>query len=203
MLKILLLVFIIINLFVNHARSVIVENINVIGNERISKDTIILFGNIDKNLDFNENRINQILKDLYETGFFENISINISNKKMFIKVEENPIIQTLYIEGVKNKKIKGKIKELTKLKDKSSLNLVDIKSDKILISNFLKNLGYFFTEISVDIVELENRFVNLYYNINLNEKSKISKIKFLGDKVFKAGKLKNLIISEEYRFWKI
>ena len=203
MLKILLLVFIIINLFVNHARSVIVENIDVIGNERISKDTIILFGNIDKNLDFNENRINQILKDLYETGFFENISINISNKKMFIKVEENPIIQTLYIEGVKNKKIKGKIKELTKLKDKSSLNLVDIKSDKVLISNFLKNLGYFFTEISVDIVELENRFVNLYYNINLNEKSKISKIKFLGDKVFKAGKLKNLIISEEYRFWKI
>ena len=203
MLKILLLVFIIINLFVNHARSVIVENIDVIGNERISKDTIILFGNIDKNLDFNENRINQILKDLYETGFFENISINISNKKMFIKVEENPIIQTLYIEGVKNKKIKGKIKELIKLKDKSSLNLVDIKSDKILISNFLKNLGYFFTEISVDIVELENRFVNLYYNIDLNEKSKISKIKFLGDKVFKAGKLKNLIISEEYRFWKI
>ena len=63
MLKILLLVFIIINLFVNHARSVIVENIDVIGNERISKDTIILFGNIDKNLDFNENRINQILKD--------------------------------------------------------------------------------------------------------------------------------------------
>ena len=46
MLKILLLVFIIINLFVNHARSVIVENIDVIGNERISKDTIILFGNI-------------------------------------------------------------------------------------------------------------------------------------------------------------
>ncbi len=203
MLKILLLAFFIINLFLNHARSEIVENIDVIGNERISKDTIILFGNIDKNLNFNENHINQILKDLYETGFFENISINISNKKMLIKVKENPIIQSLYIKGVKNKKIKDKIKELTKLKDKSSLNLVDIKSDKILISNFLKSLGYFFTEISVDIVELENRFVNLYYNINLNEKSKISKIKFLGDKVFKAGKLKNLIISEEYKFWKI
>ena len=122
---------------------------------------------------------------------------------MSITVKENPIIQTLYIKGVKNKKVKDKIKELTKLKDKSSLNLVDIKSDKILISNFLKSLGYFFTEISVDIVELEHRFVNLYYNINLKEKSKISKIKFLGDKIFKAGKLKNLIISEEYKFWKI
>ena len=77
MLKILLLTFFIINLFVNHARSEIVENIDVIGNKRISKETIILFGNIDKNLNFNENHINQILKDLYETGFFENISINI------------------------------------------------------------------------------------------------------------------------------
>ena len=203
MLRLLLITFIVINLFVNYARSEIVESIDVIGNERISKSTIILFGNIDNNLNYNENNINEILKDLYETGFFENISIKISNKTMLIEVKENPIIQTLYINGVKNKKIKDKIKELTKLKDKSSLNLVDVKSDKILISKFLRSLGYFFSEISIDTVVLENSFVNLNYNIILNEKSKISKIKFLGDKFFKEGKLKNLIISEEYKFWKI
>mgnify|MGYP001241282447 CR=1 FL=1 len=70
MLKLLLITFIIVNLFVNYARSEIVESIDVIGNERISKSTIILFGNIDDNLNYNENNINKILKDLYENIFF-------------------------------------------------------------------------------------------------------------------------------------
>ena len=40
------------------------------------------------------------------------------------------------------------------------------------------------------------------YQIELGEKSKISKISFIGDKKFKDSTLKNIIISEEYKFWK-
>ena len=40
------------------------------------------------------------------------------------------------------------------------------------------------------------------YKIELGKKSKISKISFIGDKRFKDSTLKNIIISEEYKFWK-
>ena len=36
----------------------------------------------------------------------------------------------------------------------------------------------------------------------LGNKAKISKISFVGDKVFKDNTLRSVILSEEYRFWK-
>ena len=48
-----------------------IEKINVIGNERISKDTIIIFGEINLEEDFNSEKLNQILKNLYKTNFLK------------------------------------------------------------------------------------------------------------------------------------
>ena len=45
--------------------------------------------------------------------------------------------------------------------------------------------------------------LNLNYNITLGDKAKIKRISFIGDKKYKDGKLKSIIISEEYKFWKI
>jgi len=47
-----------------------------------------------------------------------------------------------------------------------------------------------------------NNTVNLIYNINLGEKALIKKIKFIGDKKFKDRKLRQVIVSEENKFWK-
>jgi outer membrane protein insertion porin family len=44
--------------------------------------------------------------------------------------------------------------------------------------------------------------VSIDYKIDLGEKSKIGKISFIGDKIFKDSKLKSVIVSEEYKFWK-
>ena len=54
-----------------------VEKINITGNERISKDTIIIFGEISLEDDFSKEHLNTILKNLYNTNFFEDIKINI------------------------------------------------------------------------------------------------------------------------------
>ena len=53
-----------------------------------------------------------------------------------------------------------------------------------------------------NIVENDNNTVDIIYNINLGEKAFIKKIKFIGNKVFKDGKLKRIIASEENKFWK-
>jgi outer membrane protein insertion porin family len=44
--------------------------------------------------------------------------------------------------------------------------------------------------------------VGIVYQIDLGDKSKIAKISFIGDKIFKDGKLRSIIVSEEYKFWK-
>ena len=50
----------------------IINSVNTIGNgnKRISKESIIVFGKIDLNKDYNQVDLNLILKNLYETQFF-------------------------------------------------------------------------------------------------------------------------------------
>ena len=76
------------------------------GNQRISKNSIIMFSEIPDETDLNENNLNLILKNLFETGFFKDVNVKILDRKLIITVIENPIIQTLFIEGIKTNKLK-------------------------------------------------------------------------------------------------
>ena len=70
------------------------------------------------------------------------------------------------------------------------------------IETTLKSLGYYFAKVDPIIENLDNNLVSIEYKIELGDKAKIGKISFLGNKIFKDKKLKNIIISEEYKFWK-
>ena len=47
-----------------------------------------------------------------------------------------------------------------------------------------------------------NNSVNIIYNFELGERAKISEIKFIGNKIFKNNKLRNIIVSEVSKPWK-
>ena len=179
------------------------EKIIINGNERISNETILVFSEISEDKSLDENLINEILKNLYNTGFFKDVSIKIEDNKLIIDVDENPIIQTVVIEGIKAKKIKNQIIEILTLKDRSSFNSTLLKKDEIAIINLLKEKGYYFANITTSVENLKEKKINLIYNIDIGNKSKIAKISFIGNTIIKDKTLRNIIVSEEYRFWKI
>ena len=179
-----------------------VEEINVSGNERISKDTIIIFGEIDIKDDFNKDMINEILKNLYNTNFFEDVKIDLKNNILNIFVVENPIIQNVNIEGIKAKKLRDPIYESLKLKKNNSFNEYLVKKDRDLILNILRTNGFYFAKVKLEKIDNSNRTISLIYNIDLGKRAKIRKVKFIGDKKYKNRKLFRIIVSEEDKFWK-
>ena len=181
----------------------IYNEIVITGNSRITDETILLFSKLPNSKSLNENSLNLILKNLYDTKFFKDVSIKINEKKLFISVIEQPIIQTVFIEGIKSSKIEKLIKETLTLKDRSSFNLSSIKKDEISALNILKTRGYYFVKIQSSITELSSNKINLTYSFDLGKKAKIKKISFIGNKKFKDNKLKSIIASEEYGFWKV
>ena len=178
------------------------EKIIIKGNDRISNETILVFSEIQDNKSLDENSINEILKKLYKSGFFKDVTVKIENNNLTIDVLENPIIQTVFIEGIKRKKTEESLYEILSLKNRSSYNLTLIKKDEAAILSFLKDDGYYFSKVTSSYQDLGDNKIDLIYQIELGEKSKISKISFIGDKKFKDSTLKNIIISEEYKFWK-
>ncbi|MDA7460098.1 outer membrane protein assembly factor BamA [Candidatus Pelagibacter ubique] len=178
------------------------EKIIIKGNERISNETILVFSEIQDNKSLDENSINEILKKLYKSGFFKDVTVKIENNNLTIDVLENPIIQTVFIEGIKRKKTIESLYEILSLKNRSSYNSTLIKKDEAAILSFLKDDGYYFSKVTSSYQDLGDNKIDLLYQIELGEKSKISKISFIGDKKFKDNKLKSIIISEEFKFWK-
>ena len=196
------IVFLISILFTVNAFSTTLNKIEVSGNDRISDETIKLFISANINDDIDDNKLNKILKDLYETNFFKNVSLKFDNQILFIKVLENPIIENIIYNGIKSNRILDIIKKETNIKPRSSYNENIIKKEKIKIQYILKNLGFYNSNLEILIEQSKNNLVNITYNIELGKKSKIKKITFIGDKIFKDNKLRRIITSTEYKFWK-
>ncbi len=180
-----------------------IKDISVSGNKRISKETIQVLGDISLNKSYNDENINEVLKNLYQTEFFENIEIRIKDNILLISVVENPIIENISVIGIKKKEFKENLLEKISLKNRSSFTDYKLNNDLNLIKNILKQSGYYFSNVKTLIKTNENNnSINLSFSIDLGKKAKIKSIKFIGDKKIKDRKLKNVIVSEEAKFWK-
>jgi len=184
------------------ANSDVVKEIKIEGNNRITDEIIKIFSDIKLEQELQTSDINKIIKNLYETKFFNNISVNFENNIISIIVEEAPLIDKVTLSGIKAKKIEENIRDILKLKQKSSFDEFQMLKDVENIESTLKSIGYYFAKVSPTIEKINNNTVNLEYQIELGNKAKIKKISFLGNEVFKDKKLKSIIISEEYKFWK-
>ena len=185
-----------------YANSEIVSKIEVKGNERISEETIIMFSSVSLNDDLEEETLNYILKNLYDTNFFKNISIKFEKNVLEILVTENPLIENIEYKGLKSEKLKSNLIKNLNLKSRSSYSELILKKDKDLITKNLKDLGYHFSKVDVFVENLNDNKVKIIYDIFLGDKAKIKKITFIGNKIFKDNELKRIIVSEEYKFWK-
>ncbi len=180
----------------------IYDEIKVNGNERLSVETIIMFSGLKIGEDINNNDINLSIKKLYKTNYFKDIKILTDNKTIEILIIENPIIQSIKINGIKNKSILTQLTDVTKKSEKYPYLKNKILEQNNLLLNLVRASGFYFSKIDIKIIDNNNNSVDIVYDFNLGKRAIIKKINFQGDKIFKDNKLRNVINSEEGRFWK-
>ena len=118
--KILFKSIIILFLLAISSHSEIINEIKVDGNKRISSETIKVFSDIKIKKDLSLNELNDVIKKLYSTVYFSNVNLKIDNNILYISVVENPIVQTLKFEGVKNKRVLKILNEQVQMREKVS-----------------------------------------------------------------------------------
>ena len=97
--------------FSSWSKAEIINKINIEGNARISTETIKMFSDVSIGDELSEIDLNRILKKLYNTNFFETVSVKLSNEILIIKVTENPIIQNISYEGIKSSQMLEELKK--------------------------------------------------------------------------------------------
>ena len=177
--------------------SEIIKDVDISGNKRISKETILVLGKIKKGENFNNDKLNNSLKKLYDTNFFSDVDVNLENNLLKIRVVENPIIEDIEITGIKKKSLVTNILDRLYLKDRMSYTEDLFKRDLILLDNILKTNGYYFADVSTSLIKNDNlNSVKILMDIDIGERAKIQKIEFIGDKKIKDKKLLEVITSE-------
>ena len=197
--KILILYFILISI----SYSEIIKGVKITGNERISEETIKVYGAIDdRKTNYSKQDLDKILKNIYETNFFKNVSVEIKNQFLLIDLEEYPLINQLVLLGEKASRIKEQIKKVINSKEKGSFIQTNLRDDINTIKTLYSSIGYNFAEVNAKVKEIDGKNLDLIFEIDRGEITRISKISFLGDKKIKEKRLRDIIASEENKFWK-
>ena len=200
--KFLILLFAIKFFTITSALSEQLKSINIEGNERLADETIILFSNLKIGDDIDANIINNTFKNLFQTDYFKDLKIKFNSGKLNIIVKENPIIQEIKINGIKNKSLLKELEKITRKTEKYPFINSNIINQKNQLNNIVRINGFYFADIKTEIINNNNNSIDLIYNFNLGKRAKINEIIFTGNKVFKSRKLRKIILSEETRAWK-
>ena len=180
----------------------VVQKLQVTGNDRISQETIKVYGDISIGKDYSQSNVNEILKNLYNTNFFEDIKISLNNGILDISVKEYAIIYSIDLDGEDSKTIKKFVLEQLALKDKESFIENLLEQDVSQIRKIYASIGFNFASVEPRIERFSQNRINLVYFLDKGKKTDIGKINFIGDKKVKDKRLRDVIVSEEKKFWK-
>ena len=190
-------------LYIFAVKAEVVENIVIEGNKRISDETIKIYGEVELNKNFTESDLNKVLNNLNSTNFFQNIEINLNNKILKIVVEEYPFVNQLIILGEPKKGYVEEIKKLIQIKSKRPFIKANLSKDIDIIKKLYSSLGYNFAKVDAKIKEIDADNLDLLIEIERGEQTKISSIKFIGNKNIRSRRLRDVIASTEDKFWKV
>ncbi len=181
----------------------IVDSVVISGNSRISEETIKIYGGIEIKKNYSEKDLNNILNKLNETEFFEDIKINLSKNILSIDLKEYPVVNQLIIVGEKSTKFKDQIKKLIETKEKKSFINSKLSQDVERIKKLYSSIGHNGSKIETKIKTIDEKNLDLIIEVEKGAKSRISNIIFIGDKKLKDRRLRDIIASEEHKFWKV
>ena len=201
--KILLILTALFYIFSFNVNADTINKITISGNKRISDETIKVLGDIYDKSEIEKNNLNDLLKRLYDTNFFKDVKISLTDQELRIDVIENPIIENIEITGIKNKDYIKDILETINLKDRMSFSENVLEKDIDIINNILKTSGFYFAKVNTSIIKNDDlNSVKLKIEIDQGKKARIEEIQFIGDKKIKDKRLLDVIASEEHKFWK-
>ena len=172
-----------------------IQEITVEGLQRITRSKMLGVTQLQPSSFLTEQDIGGALKDIFATGFFDNVSIRYEENNLSIRVKERPSVEEIIIEG--NKLIKTE-----QLLD--ALRLSGIKQGEIFPSNkfsvILNELhllyaeqGRYGTQITADTEILEGNRVRLTINIMESDAAQVVQINIVGNDYFSDEELRKLM----------
>ena len=170
----------------------IIEQIEINGLERIERETVISYSRLNIDELYSNDIGNNALKELYNTDLFSDVKIEYIDGLLSIEVIENPTINLIKFSGNNKKNDDDLLSEIL-LKDRSIYSRSKVKKDVNKILSLYQRSGRLSTEVIPKVETLKDNRVNLIFEINESDIVSVSKITFIGNKVFSSRELRKVM----------
>lgn len=177
-----------------------VSKVEVTGNERV--DTAVITNNIKTKTGdgYSLDKIREDMKNIYKTGFFSDVQIDIRDaekgKAVTFVVIERPPVKSILVSG--NKKIKtDDLVDKVKVKTGAVLNIEKVKESMDEIRKLYSGKGYYAARVTYEIDYGEKYDATVTFVIDEPQLSYVKKIAFTGNKHFKDSTLKGYMQTKE------
>lgn len=180
----------------SHAAAQEIASIEVSGNERIGRDTILTYITVEPGRQATPIEIDESLKALFATGLFKDVSITTEGGKLIVKVVENPVVNGVAFLG--NKKLSAEdLSGIVLTKTRGIFDADQVTIDVERIKEAYKSTGRFSVVVKSSVEPLDSNRVNVIFRIDESEKTGIATINFVGNNKFSDGRLRNAIATRE------
>lgn len=178
-------------------KATLVSAIEVRGNFIVNTNTILSKLRSQKGEPLVQETVNEDIKRLYGTGYFEDIKIEVNEKQdgyeLVVIVIEKPVVKKIVIEGVQTFK-EEKIRKELKVLEGQVLDRKAVKSGVEAIRKLYSNKGFKNVDIASEVnVDRTTNDTTIVIRVNEGEKYKIRSMVFEGVKAFKTKQLKKLM----------
>ncbi len=197
-----ILVIFFINFSFSYADPLTIKKIIVSGEKRLSKSFILNFLPTYPNTKFNDEVLNQFTKDLYNTGLFSDVNLEIKKDILQITVSEFPVINEVSFTG--NDLLDNEqLNDIVMISPRDTLNLDKINEAVDKIRTEYQKIGRYLAEVKPQKVKLGEGRVNLNFVINEGSLLTVKNINFVGNQNFSDNELKSIISTKEDAWYKL
>ena len=178
-----------------------VDDIEIVGNQRIDAATVRSYMRIDVGDSVASGNIDRALKELFATGLFADVAIRREGGRLIVNVVENPIINRLAFEG--NRRIDDEaLRAEVQLRPRIVYTLRRIQNDVQRIIQVYRRSGRFAATVEPKVIQLAQNRVDLVFEVSEGPLTRVSRIAFIGNTMFSDGKLRGAITTKESRFYR-
>ena len=180
-----------------------IVSVSVSGNQRLEPETILSYTNLRPGEPYDNERLDQALRDLLATELFADVQIaGADTGNLVIQVRENPVINRIILEG--NRRVKDdKITPEIRLAPRQIFTRSRARADVARIIELYRRQGRYAASVEPQIVQLDQNRVDVVFEINEGPKSRVRRINIIGNEHFGDGRLISEMATREHVWYNI
>ncbi|MDH3659140.1 MAG: outer membrane protein assembly factor BamA, partial [Alphaproteobacteria bacterium] len=178
-----------------------IEAIDVRGNQRIEETTVKSYLSVRVGDPFDEDELDQSLKNLYASSYFEDVSLRREGDRLIVDIVENPIINRIAFEG--NLRLDDDTLEPeVQLRPRVVYTRSRVQNAVSRILELYRRNGRYAATVEPKIISLSENRVDLVFEINEGPLTEVGRIHFIGNEAFSDSTLRSIIQTKEAAWWR-